>query len=188
LLKNTVKLEKPHLSTGKKMANGIENKTIFLSNISLLEDVIRSKDENQEKMKGVEKDGEKTLLFMNFKEKDIGYVSIIVESNGMLTYMYLPFYEVDSNGSIGYESVLNICNEINKTLSPARLVLNDNKIYGLCSFKLNLMQMKKENIRSLLDSFKLAIEISVGKFKSAEKEMAPKKKSKDNKNNILGRD
>lgn len=165
----------------------IKNKSTLEKNIKLLKDIVLEKDKDPQIQKDIKKDGASSLFFLIFKEKDIGYVSLIVESNGMLSYMYLSFFDIDQHSHLDFNKVNNICNEVNKVLSPSRLLINDNKVYSLCTFPLDLMEMKKDHMRSVLSTFKKAVENSVEGFRELEQPLSEELKNKKSiKNNISG--
>lgn len=167
----------------------IENKKVLLANIKTLEDLVLDSSEEHAKIESVDNEDSKAISIINFKDKDIGYVTSVVEVNGVLSYMYLPFYEVGQNPRISDADVVYMCNEVNKSLSPARLVLNNNEVFGLCTHQFNISQMKKDGIRSLLKTFSKSIQMAVLQFKTIEKLRAEENKktsSKLLKNNIEG--
>jgi len=169
------------------MSTIIKNKSILEKNIKLLNTIVLEKDKKPEVQKDIKKGDSSSLSFLIFKERDIGYVSLIVESNGMLSYMYLSFFDIDQHSHLDFNKVNNICNEVNKVLSPARLLINDNKVYSLCTFPLDLMEMKKDHMREVLSTFKNAVENSVEGFRKLEIPLSEEAKNKKSiKNNILG--
>ncbi|RNM05802.1 hypothetical protein [Dickeya undicola] len=141
-----------------------KNKTILRENTALVEKIIQSKDEKhiKEKVRGDH------ILLINFKEENVGYVKLVIEVNGIMSYMYLSFYNVneekDENG-LDSKNIYKICNEVNKALSPSKLVVNDDRVYALSSVALNITTLKKTEILDILESFKNATINSVSTFR-----------------------
>jgi hypothetical protein len=142
----------------------VKNKNILKSNIALIEGVIKSKDSkhNKEKVKG------NILLHVNFKESELGYVKVVVEESGIMSYMYLPFYNVSeerNEDGVNSKNIYKLCNEVNKMLSPARLVVNDDKVYCLSLVPINVTNLKKTEILDIFHLFKHATLTSLSAFK-----------------------
>lgn len=65
-----------------------------------------------------------------------------------MTIIYLPFFNVDDS-EIDLSKVHDMCNSANNILSPAKLVINEGKVFVLQQYQWIYPALKKPRLLSL---------------------------------------
>ena len=146
-------------------------KKITRSNAPLIEEVIKSQ---AKKIRSTKKTGSQILNIV-YEDESLGYLNCIIEPNGLMTIIYLPFFNVDDS-EIDLSKVHDMCNSANNILSPAKLVINEGKVFCATTIPVNISSFKKAEVVELISIIKTGTKKLVTDF--AEKIKNLKKESK----------
>jgi len=146
-------------------------KKITRSNAPLIEEVIKSQ---AKKIRSTKKTGSQILNIV-YEDESLGYLNCIIEPNGLMTIIYLPFFNVDDS-EIDLSKAHDMCNSANNILSPAKLVINEGKVFCATTIPVNISSFKKAEVVELISIIKTGTKKLVTDF--AEKIKSLKKESK----------